>query len=329
MIVKTNIMDQTYGVDAISELQLSPFKNLAQLPSPITYKDIDEGVQRFVNDKFISSDNKFPTYFFAQQRMSEFTKTWEMVDENKNVIPDFKIVTRENNPKPGSLQGGMYNIPGDYYITIGTFDKKVDGQDITVSYKMKQPYCVDLVYNIKFVTNRLNLLNLMNNSIIELFKSRQNYIVINGYYIPITLEDVGDESDYDLDQRKIFVQNYNFIVNAFIINQEDLICEENLVRYNIDFDFIDKNKPIVINNLPKNLIFEFPIKSKTYVKFKSNGFYENLSVSNVDQNILSYNLKINNIVVDTSNSFNINKYDNILISIDRESRFIKSSIIIS
>lgn len=331
MVKTINIENQKVGSERVDNLMKLPFENGMTLPKPITYKDIDESVKNFVDETFGTSNGgiKFPTYFFAQQRMSEFTKTWEIVDDNKNVIPDFKIVTRENNPKPGTLQEGNYNIPGDYYITIGTFDKKVNNQNITVSYKMKQPYCVDLVYNIKFITNRLNLLNIMNNSVIDEFKSRQKYIVTNGYYLPIVLEDIGDESDYDLDQRKIFVQNYNLVVNAFIINEKDLVCEENVVCSSIDFNIIDETKPKVINSLPKTMTIEFPIKSKTYVTFKSDNFYQNLSISSTDSNILSYVAKINGSEINTSIPFNLSKYDKLFISIERENRFKKSIITIN
>lgn len=331
MIKSINISKNIEGIDKINQTMGMPFENEIALPKPVTYKDIDESIQKFISEQFDIPTNgvKMPTYFFAQQRMSEFSKTWEMVDDNKNVIPDFKIITRDTNPKPGTLQDGMFNIPGDLYFTIGQFDKKINNQNITVSYKMKQPYCVDLTYNVKFITNRFNLLNLMNNKVNDNFKARQCYLQVNGHYMPVFLEDIDDESDYELDQRKIFIQNYNLLVKAYIINKEDIICEENLVNTSIDFNFIDYSKPYVVNSFPTNMSVFFPIKSKHFIKFKSDGYYGNMSVSSSDPNVLSYIVKINDTVVPFGESFYINKYDTILISIERESRFQKSTIILS
>jgi hypothetical protein len=285
------------------------------LPKPITYKDIDTEVTAFVDDKFNVSfgEQKLKTFFFAQQRMSEFTKTWEMLDENRNVIPNFKIVTRENNPKPGTIQGGMFNIPGEQYFDIGTFNKWDGNKNITVTCKVKQPYCVDIIYNIKFITNRLSLLNEMNNKVIDEFKARQSYVIVNGHFMPLVLEDVSDESDYELDQRKIFVQTYQLKVLGYIINEDDIIFQENIVRSLISTE-TDVNKPLVqLHN--NSLVVNFPRKSKTNMTFKSSGDYNVVSVNADNSNVIEYTIKVNDIEV--GGAFPLNKYDRVSVSIKR------------
>lgn len=315
------------GNDRINEIMNMPIAGLNLLPKPITYIDIDSEMTNFVSNNFnvLFGEQKIKTYFFAQQRMSEFTKTWEMLDDNKNIIPNFKIVTRENNSKQGTLQNNMANIPGDIYFNIGTFNKWDGNKNITVSCKMRQPYCVDIIYNIKFVTNRLNLLNDLNNSVNKLFKSKQSYIVVNGHYMPVLLENIGDESDYNLDQRKIFVQNFELKVLGYIINEDDIIFEDNIVRGLIGID-IDKTKPNYrFVKSENNLNINFPRKSKRIISFKSDDDYHIISVSG--SNVLSYDIKINDEYV--TGDFYIKKYDNIVVNIQRESLLDVSEIIFS
>ena len=102
-----------------------------------------------------------------------------------------------------------------YSLFFLLFEKKVGNKNITVTCKMKQPYCVDLMYNVKFITNKLSLLNELNNIINEKFKSKYNYISVNGYYMPIYLEDIDDESEYDIDERKIFIQNLRKLQGSY------------------------------------------------------------------------------------------------------------------
>ena len=315
-----NLNNKIEGVDRVNEIMfgLVDGKNIA--PKPITYIDIDSEMKNFVSTKFNVefSKNEIKTFLFSQQRMSEITKTWEVVDENKNVLPPFKIITRENNPKPGTMQGGFMNIPGEIYFDIGSFDKWDGENKITVTYKMKQPYCIDIIYNIKFVTNRLNLINELNNKVNEEFKAKQAYLKVNGHFMPVTLEDIGDESDYDLDQRKIFVQNYQLKVSGYIINEKDIIIEENMIRSLIGIE-IDTRKPnLVINKENNNIIVEFPRKSKVIMSFRSDSDYHIIGVETSSSNVLSYMIAVNGELV--SNDFYLKKYDRIQVRIERESR---------
>ena len=306
------------GVERVNEIMENQIIGSNLLPKAIKYEDIDTEFTEFISKQInpIIEDFEIPTFFFTQQRMSEFTKTWEITDINKNILPNFKIVTRENNPKPGTMMGEMRNIPGNPLFTIGTFNKWNGTENITVTYKMKQPYCVDFTYNIKFVTNRLTLLNMLNNAVIEKFKATQAYILVNGHYMKVTLEDISDDSEYDIDQRKIFVQNYKLIVSGYIINEEDIIVEENVKRCLLSFE-VNNRKPRFINSISdKNLTIEFPIKSKLITSFKSD---IDFNVSKVIlENISDYDITVNNISV--PDVFEIKKYDRIIIKIIKENK---------
>ena len=84
------------------------------LPKTLEYKDIDEAFRDWVKGLTIVSDDgkEYPTMsLFSNQRFSEYSQSWQYVDENKNLLLNFKTVTRENNPKYGEIQSGLWNIP--------------------------------------------------------------------------------------------------------------------------------------------------------------------------------------------------------------------------
>lgn len=326
-IDKLELINKKDGIARVDEIMKMPIDgNL--LPRTISYKDIDTEMTSFVSKELniTFGNNEIPTFFFTQQRMSEFTKSWEILDDNHNILPNFKTVSRENNPKPGTLMGELSNIPGEPLFNVGTFNKWDGNKNITVTCKMKQPYCVDIIYNIKFITNKLNLLNELNNIVINKFKSKRAYIIVNGHYMPVVLEDIGDESDYELDQRKIFIQNFQLKVSGYIINDSDLIFEENIVRTMISIE-VDARKPKIISPMTsKNIIIEFPIKGKLIISFRADRDFD---VSTITTNNISfYEIYMNNILV-TGSVLKIKKYDKILIKINKISRNQLSTLTLS
>ena len=93
-------------------------------------------------------------------------------------------------------------------------------------YKMRQPYCVDLLYSLTIVTNKYDLLNKFNETVNNEFKARQCYIRPNDHFLPMIIEDITDESEYNIDDRKFFSQTYHIKVMAYILNEEDFEVEQ-------------------------------------------------------------------------------------------------------
>lgn len=86
---------------------------------------------------------------------------------------------------------------------------------------MKQPYAVDLKYTIGFITTTVNNLNKFNQKLNKLFSARQFYIRPNGHYIPMTLDEISDETSYSISDRKFYVQTATVKLMAYIIEPED------------------------------------------------------------------------------------------------------------
>lgn len=295
------------------------------LPSPVGYRDLDGSFRDFVKDnlRIIHDGKAIMTDFFTQQRFSEFTKTWSYVDENKNIQSNVILITRENNPQKGTLFGGSANIPGNTYYTVHTAEKFSGGKKIIINYKMKQPYCVDLSYNVKFITNKMNLLNEFNNKVIDTFKSNQAYVSVNKHFMVVTLESVDDESDYDLDERKVFVQNYVIKVKSFIINESDLIIEESVSSVFMDIT-VDKSKPYInFKSSSGEINIDFPNKSNNVISFKSK---DDLIINSiVMDNIGEYYIYVNGNIINNT-PIQIYKYDSVKVKILKNNPLLVSKI---
>ena len=103
-------------------IQMDSFGNNFYLPNPVEYEDIDDAFLDFVDCEIglVAKGQKVPTYtLFSNHRFSEFSQTYGHTDEDGNLLMDFKTVGRENNPKPGSGQDGLFNIPGNRRYTVG------------------------------------------------------------------------------------------------------------------------------------------------------------------------------------------------------------------
>lgn len=218
------------GKVRVSNIVKEIVKDSTPLPKPLEYEDIDKEFKRWV-DEDLSIDFEgelLPTYsLFSNQRFSEFMQSWDNVDEKKNLIMNFKTVTRENNPKTGTMLGNTKNIPGDHLILlkrIEAFDRA--NRRYFIDYKVKQPFTVDLSYTIGLVTNKYELINKFNQLVNEKFKAINCYLRPNGHYIPMKLNDISDESEYNIDNRTYYSQNYSILVMGYILPRDSFIVEE-------------------------------------------------------------------------------------------------------
>jgi hypothetical protein len=88
-------------------------------------------------------------------------------------------------------------------------------------YTIPQPVPVDINYSVKIICNRMRELNQLNKVVMQKFSSRQAYTFIKGQYVPIILNNISDESQTTLDSRKYFIQNYDFTMLGYLIDEEE------------------------------------------------------------------------------------------------------------
>ena len=208
------------------------------LPRTVEYKDIDEAFRDWVKSLTIISDEgkEYPTMtLFSSQRFSEYSQSWKFVDENQNILLNFKTITRENNPSYGEIQGGLWNIPGDRFYTMKR--KKVlddNGSESYLILKMKQPMAIDLSYKLSIFTTRYTAINEFNTLINKQFAGRQCYIQPNGHFMPMILDQISDESQYNIDDRQFYSQTYQIKVMAYIITDGDYRVEEAPIKFGVN-----------------------------------------------------------------------------------------------
>ena len=205
-------------------------KDSTPLPNTLEYVDIDTAFKDWVEKDLsvVFEDKEIPTVaLFSAQRFSEYMESWQDSDDHKNMLMNFKVITRENNPQTGTLHGGNMNIPGERtYLMKRVLTEDKNGRPYFLDYRMKQPFCVDLIYTISLVTNKYQLLNEFNMLMNKKFCAIQCYIRPNGHYLPMKLENISDESEYSMDDRQFFSQSFEIRVMAYIIQEDDLVTAE-------------------------------------------------------------------------------------------------------
>lgn len=205
-------------------------KSSTFLPKTVLYKDIDEAFKEWVDTIEIKTDNgdNFPTMvLYTNQRFSEYSQSWEYTDVNGNLLLNFKTVNRENNPNFGNIHNRLWNVPGDRFYTM---KKQIvlddNGTESFLVLKMKQPLAVDLNYKLTIFTTQYTSINDFNTIINQKFAARQCYICPNGHYMPMLLENIGDESDYNIDDRQFYGQTFQIRVLAYLLTEDDFKVEQ-------------------------------------------------------------------------------------------------------
>ena len=194
------------------------------LPKGVLHYDLDKGFKNFVNTNLetIADNRKIPVIMLSLQKWNEFTETWQMVDEYKNLEMPFITIVRQPNTRPGTNANLLHNIPGNlsyFYAEVPNWDGNRKGVDL---YKIPMPTPIDIVYQVRLFSTRQTDLNIFNKKVIKEFRSLQAYTLVNGNYIPIIMEDDADESQIsDVNQRRFYVHLYNFTLQGFILDPED------------------------------------------------------------------------------------------------------------
>jgi hypothetical protein len=209
-------------------------KDGTYLPKSLLHADLDRGFLDFVKDdlKVVVEGKTIPTVdiLVTTQNWAQFTETWNFQNIDKNAEPPFITVVRTPEVKFGSNPAVLYNIPNRrqyFYAQVPTFDGQRNGMDV---YTIPQPVPVDITYSVKIICNRMRELNKLNQIILEKFSSRQAYAVIKGHYIPIIMNGITDESVFDVEKRKYYIQTYEFTMLGFLIDEDEFEVSPAITR---------------------------------------------------------------------------------------------------
>lgn len=221
---KIRLRKQAKGNERRRNMEKLILDHRPNFPLSIEFEDIDKAFEKWIKDLNISFEGKILPIFklFSNQRIGEYSQSWKHLDEIGNLLLNFFAITRDNNPKQGQNQGGSFNIPGNRnYPMFIVPTLQENGEEAWDMYSMKQPYCVDFSYSLTLITNKYELLNKVNSTIINEFKALECYIAPNNHYMPMKLEDISDESEYTIDDRKYYSQTFKISLWGYIIRKED------------------------------------------------------------------------------------------------------------
>lgn len=216
---------KAFGVERRRNMNKLILEHGTPFPKPIEYTDIDKEFEKWVDGLGMDYNGKRLPIFklFSNQRIGEYSQTWQHLDEVGNLLLNFIPITRENNPKRGENQGGSYNIPGNRKYPIAIVPTlEENGEEAFDMYSIHQPFTVDFVYKVTVITNQYGLLNKMNQTVINEFKALECYIAPCEHYMPMELQDISDESEYAIDDRKFYSQTYTIRLKGYIIRSEDM-----------------------------------------------------------------------------------------------------------
>jgi hypothetical protein len=281
--------------------ELSQFitKDGTYLPKSVLHADLDRGMLDFVkNDlKIVSEGNVVPMVdiLLTTQNWSQFTETWTFVDTDFNPLPPFITVVRQPEVKYGTNPSLQYTIPNRkqfYFAVVPTWNGNQNGADV---YTIPQPVPVDINYSVKIVCLRMRELNQFNKTVLQKFSSRQAYTFIKGQYVPIVMTNVSDESVMEVEKRKYYVQNYDFTMLGYLIDEEEFEVKPAISRV-LQVIEIDESKSkrrpnkIVKDDGVFELPLDIPIQDTTYSKTME--YTVNMTIVKT-KNISTYDVYIN------------------------------------
>lgn len=302
------------------------------LPRGVSYEDIDSSFIEFVdNDLLITIDGeKVPVIFLTLQKWSEFSKTWQHSDKYKNVKMPFITVVRLPNPQVGTNQAGLFNIPGRNtytYMKVPTFEGGRKGIDV---YKIPQPTSVDFTYEVRLFCNRMRDLNKLNTKVQYAFNSIQFYIRVNGHPMPITLQNIGDESNIeDFDKRRFYVQPFEMKLAGYILDEDQFEIIPAVNRAMAVFEISDNvRQPVLrikadkLNNL---ISFDVIYKARSENSFSFVAEYD-MKITDLFnlENITNVTIKLDGvqvfsgITINGPQSFVINAGQDVFISVVKD-----------
>ena len=195
------------------------------LPKSVLHADLDKGMLNFVKEELqvVTAGKVVPLLdiIITSQNWAQYTETALFTDLDNNPSPPFITVVRAPEVKYGSNPALVYNIPNRkqfYYASVPTWNGNEQGMDI---YTIPQPVPVDIKYSIKIICNRMRELNQLNKVVMQTFASRQAYTFIKGQYVPIIMDNVSDESQMTIESRKYYIQNYDFTMLGYLIDEDE------------------------------------------------------------------------------------------------------------
>jgi len=333
---KIDLFPEKTGYDRRLQLLEDINKYGTYLPKSIVHEDLDRGFLDFVKENLKTYvDGKLipiVDIIITTQNWAQFTQTWNFQDLDSNISPPFIATVRKPETPYGTNQGTSFKIPGRptfQYALVPTFDGARNGYDV---YKIPQPTPVDITYEIKVFTNRMRELNSFNKKELETFGSKQAYTLIKDRYLPITLENITDESVSDLGKRRYYIQTYTMKLKGVLLDEEQFERTPAMSRVltMLDVGVKTKQRKAMSPNPNENTVeglYQFlttNVSNTLTETVRTNFDYYFIKSVNVS----SYDVYINNLLMGTDiDYFQVNLNDVLTIEVTKDDGSKDSSIL--
>jgi hypothetical protein len=226
------------------------------------------------------------------QNWSQYLESWKFVDLDYNPSPPFITVVRSPEVKYGTNPSLQYTIPNRkqfYYASVPTWNGNEQGMDI---YTIPQPVPVDIKYSVKIICNRMRELNQLNKIVMQKFSSRQAYTFIKGQYVPIVMDNVSDESQMTMEARKYYVQNYDFTMLGYLIDEDEFEVKPAIQRITQLIEIDTTTRKQVRKKYPENPN-----------EFENNYLF--VSGNTILTDVIDYTANMNVVSLDNVNTFDV------------------------
>ena len=188
----------------INNLLDENYKNNDYLPKKLLLEDLDSGVFEYIKSLNITVTNSqekamaVPIIFLVQERWAEFKNNWKsLTDESGEEISLPFMTLRRLSVKPGQnpLKRTIPVKKKFTFVKVPIFDGNVKGFEL---YKIPQPPRVDIQYELRFFTHYMTDTNRSYEKMIaDGFSDGQGYMKINGYNVPLMLDDPSEDNTVD------------------------------------------------------------------------------------------------------------------------------------
>jgi hypothetical protein len=274
-------------------------KDGTYLPKSVLHADLDRGMLDFVKGdlQVVSAGGIVPMVdiIITSQNWSQYVETAMFTNLDNNPEPPFITVVRQPEVKFGTNPALLYTIPNRkqfYYASVPTWNGNEQGMDI---YTIPQPVPVDINYSVKIICNRMRELNQLNKVVMQKFSSRQAYTFIKGQYVPIILNNIADESQMQIENRKYFIQNYDFTMLGYLIDEEEFQVKPAISRvaqiFELDVSSLKQKKRREPEN-PDSFLSNILFVAGTNILSERIDFTADLSFVN-SNNVDTYEVYIN------------------------------------
>ena len=214
-----------YGDERVKKLLADTDPRTKYLPQTILLEDLDMAVFKLIKEgdlKIVIDNRKVPVIFMDNERWGEFSKTWKIADDDKNVKTPY-ITVRRTDKAIGTRLNNKSQIPQQKKFTYINVPIEDEGEMIYLSFKVPEPVNIDLTYDIQLFTKYRVDVNMFDELYFTKFSSLQLYIFPKGNPMPIVLESSDEPQNIEnADGDKFYISNFTIKLKGFIQNEEDV-----------------------------------------------------------------------------------------------------------